>query len=56
MQDKELRELVRGLASALLDAVSDLESADDDFKEGKYAKEMAYYDKAVAWLKEQNYA
>jgi len=56
MQDQELRELVRGLANSLWEAVCDLESAQDTFTEGQYAKEMAYYDKAMTWLKEQNYA
>jgi hypothetical protein len=54
MQNEETRVLVRDLAGALLDAVSKLEDDMDVFVPNKYAKEMAIYDRAVAWLKEQN--
>ena len=52
--DKELRKLVRDLAGALLNTVSDLQAAQDVFEEDSYASEMAIYDRAVAWLKQHN--
>ena len=54
MDNKELRTLVRDLANALLNTVSKLEDADELFREGKHAKEMKIYDRAIEWLHEQN--
>ena len=53
MDHKELRELVRDLAGALLDAVGGLQAAEDVFDERSYSKEMAIYERAVAWLKQE---
>ena len=56
MENKEVRELVLHLAGALLDAIGELEEAQDVFTPNKYANEMAVYDRAAAWLREQNKA
>ena len=54
MDDKELRKLVRDLANALLNTVSDLQSVQDVFEEGSYAPEMMVYWRAMDWLKQHN--
>ena len=42
------------LAEALLDTVSELEAAHDVLEEGSNTREMAIYDRAIAWLNNQN--
>ena len=56
MENKETRELIRDLAGSLLDLVGHLQDAEDVVDEHSYAKEIAIYDRAKAWLKEQNLA
>jgi hypothetical protein len=50
MNEQEVRELIRDLAGALLDTVSELQAAEDVLDENGYSAEMVVYDRAVAWL------
>jgi hypothetical protein len=50
--DEETCHLIRDLAGALLDLISDAQAAQDVvFDEHSHGKEAAVYDRAVAWLK-----